>query len=423
MEYKFTLKEKQSIVHLCDKRFRVINAGRRFGKTWLAGAEILQFACSLKAAERGDFNVWYIAPVADQARNLMWDGWLKKYVPSEWIAYKNEQRMVMQLRNGTTISIFSAEKPDHLVGTYIDFLVMDECALINESVYNLVRPSLSDKQGHAMFISTPRGYNWFYDLYMKSITDPEEWASFEFTTLEGGNVPQEEIENAKRDLPLKLFQQEYLASFECVADRVYDSYDKQLNLCDLNPTWGLADIHVGMDFNVNPMTATVSVIENDRELGEIAYTFDEFYLHDSNTDRLAKEIRNKYPFADIYVYPDPTGKKRQSSAPVGQTDFTILENNGFHVCAPYAPYTTRDKVNTVNHAFCDAAGNRRAFIARGTCPNLRKALEGYAYKENGDMDKSGGLDHISDAFAYFINYKMPINGNTPRYYKPQVYGV
>lgn len=424
--YTYELSKAQSTIASCNTRFRVVNAGRRFGKTWLSGAEIMKSATSEEAKRKGDYVIWYIAPTNEQARNLMWDTWLKKHVPPEYIAYKNEARMVMRLKNGSSICLFSAENPDHLVGSYIDMLIMDECALISKDVFEKIRPSLSDRQGKGMFISTPRGFNWFHNLFIKEIGDPE-WKSFEYTTMDGGNVPDKEIEQAKKDMSAKMFAQEYLASFECMSNRIYDSFDKHLNCIEiLDPTWGLSDIHIGMDFNVNPMTATISVIEHDKKLGDIAYTFDEIYEPNSNTQWICDEIKRRYPQADkssgIYIYPDPTGRKRQTSAAVGKTDFSILENAGFHVMSPYAPYSTRDKFNTSNNVFCNAAGDRKNFIYRQKCPHLCTALEGYSYKENGDPDKSGGLDHISDAHSYFLNYKFPINGQG-RLYRPEVLGV
>lgn len=411
---EYTLKRCQSEIASCNIRFRCVNAGRRFGKSWFSGAEVMKRATSKEATERGDYIIWYVAPTNDQARNIMWDGWLKKHIPAQWIAYKNEQRMVMQLTNGTTIYIFSAEAPDHLVGTYIDFLVMDECALIDEAVYEKIRPSLSDHQGDALFISTPRGFNWFYKLWMREKEDPKNWKSFQYTTIDGENVPLEEIEQAKRDMTPRMFKQEYLASFETMANRIYDSYDDEENTWpgEIEESWSMGDLHIGMDFNVNPMTATVSVMLRNKELGDFTVFFDEFYEPNSNTAEMAKLIRKRYPFADIYIYPDPTGRKRQTSAAIGVTDFTILEDAGFTVLLPSRGYyKEKDKFNTANNAFCNAAGERHAYIAKGTCPHYRGSLKGYTRKENGDPDKSSGFDHITDAGSYFICYRLPMKEN------------
>lgn len=415
----------QSKVLMCKSRFITVCAGRRFGKSYVAGTRIMQAALSERANKRGDYNILYVAPVAEQARKIMWTGWLRKHLPQEYIASKNNQTMDVLLKNGCSISVRSADDPDHLVGDGIDLLVIDECALIKTNIYEILRPSLSDKHhdGKALFISTPRGFNWFYKLFRKGGQE-DGWTSFLFTSIDGGNIEASEIEQAKKDLTPRMFAQEYLASFETMTNLVYDSYNKTANTCDIQSYWGHSDIHVGMDFNVNPMTATVAVLERDKRLnGEtVAYVFDEILLPNANTYEMAREIRQRYPVADVYVYPDPTGKKRQTSAVAGITDFSILEQAGFKVLAPFAPYKVRDKVNIVNTAMANASGEHRVYIANGTCPKLREALEGYTYKENGDFDKSTGYDHITDALAYFLCYRFPMLSNSG-WYKPEVYGV
>lgn len=419
MTVSYELTAPQSEIAECKTRFRVVNAGRRFGKTWLAGAEILKALTKKKGA-----IVWYVAPVADQARTLMWKGWIKKYLPPEWIYSKNEQRMELVLKNGSELRVLSADEPDHLRGSGVDFLVMDECALMKPDAYEVIRPCLSDKnvEGRALFISTPRGFNWFYDIYAKGVNEEKDWKSFQFTTIQGGNVPEEEIETAKRDLSENRFNEEYLASFETLSNRVYESFDRIGNTVEMEDWFGKGDVHIGIDFNVNPMTAAIAVTQNDRFLGKRITFFDEIVDPNSNTQALANMIKRKFPHSTIFVYPDPTGNKRQTTSAVGLTDMKILRDNGFIVCSPHAPYPTRDKFNTVNTGFCNAAGDRRVFVAKDRCMHLRKAFEGYAYKENGEPDKSSGLDHISDAAAYLICYNLPFIMKG-RVQKPRVLGV
>ncbi len=403
----------QTQIFSCKNRFRCVNAGRRFGKTYLAKAEIVN-----TSLDGGGKKILYVAPTAEMARDLMWNE-LIDFMPEEYIRQKNEQFMSMRLHNKTEIHCLSADKPDRLVGKKADLLIVDECALIKngKDFFEKLRPVLSDKyvEGRALYISTPRGFNWFYDLYCRELED-SEWKSFQFTTIEGGNVTEKEIEQARKDMSAKMFAQEYLASFECITNRVYENFDRNDNSCDIDDTWGLADIHIGMDFNVNPMTAAISVFEN----GNLNF-FDEIVDRNSNTQQMCDLIKKRYPEATVFVYPDPTGNKRQTNAPVGQTDFNILRKNGFIVCAPPHPYPTKDKFNTCNAAFCNAKGDRKIYVAKGKCPNLRKAWEGYSYKDNGDTDKSTGLDHISDAAAYLICYKMPYIGHN-RVRRPTVYG-
>lgn len=414
MTIPLKLKKNQMKIFASKKRFKVVNAGRRFGKSYASGA-----ACLTKLVNNSGKTVIYVAPTQTMARNIMWDGWMKKHLPVEYIERKNEQLMTMQLINGSMFYCLSAENPDRLRGLAADLLVVDECASIDNSFYEIVRPVLSDKHhdGEALYISTPAGFNWFYDLFQKGLQNPKTWECFQFTTLDGENVSEEEIEEAKRDMSPRMFAQEYLASFECMSNRIYENFDRVQNRCIREDYWGTTDIHVGIDFNVNPMTAVISVFENKN-----IYIFDEIVESNSNTTELSKTLKRKYPQADIYVYPDPTGDKNQTNGVIGLTDLEILRRAGFTVCAPRKRYSTKDKFNTVNLALLNAKGERRVFVSEGTCPMLKKAWEGYSRKPNGEPDKSSGLDHISDAAAYLICYKMPYVGMT-KIARPRTLGV
>ena len=411
---KFSLTRPQAAIFTSGKRFRVVNAGRRFGKTWLSGAEIMN-----KCINGDGKIVIYIAPTLVMARNLMWDTWIKEHIPEDYIQHKNEQFMVMTFKNASKFYCLSAEHPDRLRGLTADLLIVDECAMIDNSFYDVIRPIVADKHhdGEALYISTPKGYNWFYDIYCKGLENPLTWDCFEYTTLDGGNVTEEEIEESKRDMSPKMFAQEYLASFETVTNRVYYNYDRKRNMCSLDSSWGKkGDIYVGMDFNVNPMTAAIAVWER----GSL-YFFDEIVEKGSNTQTMAETIKRKYPNVTVFVYPDPTARRGQTNAPVGVTDMLLLKQAGFIVCAPPHAYSSKDKWNSVNTAMLNAANQSHVFVAKDKCLQLKKAWEGYAFKENESPDKSSGLDHISDAAAYLITYKLPAFNNRVR--KPVVLGV
>ena len=408
----FRLTKPQLTILRDPHRFKIVNAGRRFGKSFVSGAAILEQVSVPNSV------IWYVAPTWDMAKKIMWDDWLPKHVPKEWIAEVNKMDKAYKFINGSILYVVTADNPEHLRGSSLDRVILDECGFMKDGVWEIIRPALADKKGDAILVSTPKGYNWFYKKYKEAEEDPE-WATFQFTTVEGGNVDPEEIEAARRSMSPKMFAQEFLASFENLASRVYDMFDRKENVCKLDERWGKGstDVHIGIDFNVNPMTAAIAVKER-----EDIYFFDEIVEPNSNTQILCNSIRKKFPKADIWVYPDPTCRKRQTSAAVGETDYEILRRNRFHVCCPKAPYSSRDKFNAVNTAFLNAKGERHAFVAAGRCRKLKEALEGYCYKDNGeDTDKSGGLDHISDAAAYLLCYLKPIKKSWGLN-RPKVYG-
>jgi phage FluMu gp28-like protein len=118
------------------------------------------------------------------------------------------------LPGGGSVRIRSADNPDGLRGEGLDLAVLDECAFIDGDAWReAVRPALSDRQGRALFISTPKGRNWFWDLYQRGVSGEEGWSSHQFPTSTNPYILPEEIEAAKRDLADLVFRQEFLAEF------------------------------------------------------------------------------------------------------------------------------------------------------------------------------------------------------------------
>ena len=378
-------------------RFRVLNAGRRFGKTFLACTELF-----VRGQNKPGSMNWYVAPTYRQAEQIAW-AQLKDMIPRGYIRGKNETDLRIELKNKSVIALRGADNPDSLRGVGLDFVVPDESAFQKREVWTeALRPALSDRQGSALFITTPAGYNWFYDLYCAAKGKPD-WATFQYTTLDGGNVPAEEIQAARSELDERTFRQEYEASFESLSGRVYYAYDRDENARALadDPA---APLLVGMDFNVNPMSAVFAV-----RAGDQIHFIGEQLIPNGNTDDMAKAIRARFPGRPVKVYPDPTGNSRKTSAPVGQTDFSILRAAGFQVLAPTHPYAVADKINTVNAAMKSAAGIRRAYIDPVKCPALAKGLDGLTYREGtNEPDKSLGLDHVTDAAAYLLLWELPM---------------
>lgn len=206
--------EAQTVIHKCPARFRVVSAGRRFGKTRLAIYE------ALDVAARGG-KVWWVAPTF----SLGEVGWLPLQsivgkIPGGVVS-KSKQRVV--LPGGGSITIKSADNPRQLVGAGLDAVIVDEAALMEQSAwYQSLRPTLSDRRGRALFISTPRGYNWFYSIWSHG-DDPNypDWASFIFPTGANPHIPAEEIESARKDLPELIYEQEYMAQFIDLSGAVF----------------------------------------------------------------------------------------------------------------------------------------------------------------------------------------------------------
>lgn len=195
-----------------NHRFKVVAAGRRFGKSRLAAWTLIIQA--LKAPEKDCF---YIAPTYQQARDIMW-GMLKE-LAHEVIASAHENTSVLTLVNGRKIYLKGADRPDTLRGVGLSYVVIDEYADIKPNVWEqIIRPALADVQGGAMFIGTPKGRNHFYEIYKLGESNrDEEWASFHYTSYDNPLIPKKEIEAAKGSMSSFAFRQEFMSSFEAAS--------------------------------------------------------------------------------------------------------------------------------------------------------------------------------------------------------------
>lgn len=402
-------KAQQAIVD-APQRFKVVVAGRRFGKTHLAIRELCRYA------RWPNREVWYVAPTYRQSKMIAWKKLKAKLIELRWAKKINEADLMITLKNNSTISLKGADNADNLRGVGLDYLVMDEFAEIDSSAwFEVLRPTLADKQGHAMFIGTPKGFsNWAHDLYMLE-TENTQWKSFQYTTIDGGNVPQEEIEAARRDLDERSFRQEFMATFEEYAGRVYFAFDRRTNV---KPYQGDAPklIYLGCDFNIDPMSAVLFHRE-----GDTLHVFDEIRIFGSNTNELVDEVHSRYPNARIMAFPDPAGRQRKTSAG-GLTDIRILQNAGWNVKAHSTHTSIRDRVNAVNSRLKSSDGTIHLFIDP-KCKHTIEGLEKQIYKEGTSQpDKSSGLDHMMDALGYCVDYLFPIKRDYGNIEQPTRWG-
>jgi hypothetical protein len=127
------------------------------------------------------------------------------------------------LPGGGWVQVRSADNPDSLRGEGLDFVVLDECAFVREEAWSeVLRPSLSDRQGRALFISTPKGHNWFWRHWLRGNDEQQtDWESWQFTTADNPYMDPAEIEAARANLPERIFSQEYLAEFRDDAGGVF----------------------------------------------------------------------------------------------------------------------------------------------------------------------------------------------------------
>jgi len=203
----------QLVVHMSPERFKVLSAGRRWGKTRLGVNECID------AASRGG-RAWWVAPTYKDSEM----GWrplreIARQLPGVEIRISDKQVI---FPNGGFVAVRSAEKSDGLRGEGLDFVVMDECASMRKTAWTEeIRPALTDRKGKALFIGTPKGRNHFFELFQKGERGEEDWKSWRFPTVSNPKIDPKEVEAAKRDLPEVVFRQEYLAEFVDNAGSVF----------------------------------------------------------------------------------------------------------------------------------------------------------------------------------------------------------
>ena len=386
------LTKPQQEVISCEKRFRVLISGRRFGKTFLAINELAKFA------RFPNQKVWYVSPSYRQSKNICWTMLKEQMIKHKWAKKINDSDLSIVLKNNSLIQLKGADNEQSLRGVGLNFIVLDEFADIKPNAwYEVLRPTLSDTKGSALFCGSPKGFNFAYDLYSRK---DKEWKSFKFTTIEGGQVDQEEIEQAKNDLDERTFQQEYLATFVNYAGIIYYNFDINNNVIE---DYKLHDgtIHIGMDFNIDPMCCVVAQ-EKDNKI----IIFDEIQIWSSNTAEMVEEIKQRYK-QKVVVYPDPASRQRKTSAG-GFTDLSILKNAGFEVRCRSTHPLVRDRINAVNSKLKNVNGKSSLFMIK-SCKNLIKSLQRQIYKEGTHVpDKDSGYDHFNDALGYMIEYMFPL---------------
>jgi hypothetical protein len=407
---QIALRHAQGQVFQDRSRFRILIAGRRFGKSYLSIAELLRAATERK----GDY--FYVAPTYRQAKEIAW-ALLKELTPQQWIKKKNESDLAIELVNGSRIELKGSENADALRGRSLCGAVLDEAAYIGDNVWApVIRPALADKQGFCLFITTPpiTGVSgWFYDVYL-SVKSPEavaegdlpadrsQWSLYEYTTLEGENVPPEEVEAARRELDPRTFKIEFEAKFEALGGLVASEFSNDnIQRLDDDPKQPLL---IGLDFNCTPLTAVFAVIRDNR-----LCVFSELVLAGSSTTwDMSDAINARFGLErEKHACPDPTGARQQTSG-VGMSDHAILRRSGIKVFASRGWNTVKDKINAVNAAFRTADGERHCFIDP-SCKHLLRSLRTLGYAPGSDMpNKKLGVDHAFDALGYLCLEKFSL---------------
>ena len=216
-DLKVTLHDAQMQIFKSDKRFKVASCGRRFGKSYLAAWVLI-----IKALQSPDKDVFYVAPTFQQAKDILWS--ILKDVGQNVIKSTHENTATITLVNDRKIYLKGSDRPDTLRGVGLGYVVMDEYASMKPEVWEMIlRPTLADVKGGALFIGTPAGKNHFHKLWLEAQLpeNAEDWESYQFVSTDNPFLDPAEIDAAQKSMSTQAFRQEFEATFESFSGGVF----------------------------------------------------------------------------------------------------------------------------------------------------------------------------------------------------------
>lgn len=376
----------QAQVALNLKRFRVLCCGRRWGKTTLA-IDQMKGRASIPNS-----RIAYVAPTYQQARDIAWEQLRNDCKNAAELI--NESRLEIKLVNGSQIILRGWEAIETLRGQHFDMVVLDEVAMMRNFWSNwneVIRPTLTDTKGEALFISTPKGFNHFYDLYNMQDKD-SDYQSFHFTSYDNIHLPKEELDKAAKELPEDQFAQEYLADFRKTQGLVYKDFKREVHVYR-DDAINVVERLVPIDWGYTNPTAIYLIL---KDTDANYWITNEYYKTGKTTSEIieyAKSLRgNKY-------YPDPAEPDRIEEMKRANLNVREVSKD---IEAGISAVQELLKTNRVHINY--------------SCVNLINEFETYRYPDKKpDMNEKETPvkehDHALDAIRYALYMQVPIESN------------
>ena len=399
-------------------RFSVCCCGRRWGKSFSAARE-----AEIVATQQNKL-VWIVAPTygtSERIFRILWDNLIIKHqLPTR---RKSLAEQYIEFEWGSIIEGKSAEHAEGLIGAGCDLVIMDECSKMNlKKIWQMyIRPTLSDRKGNAIFISTPSGYDYFYELYNMAKRH-KEWRSFNSPSWEntyafplGKDEP--DLIEAASTLSTEAFSQEYGAQFTSMSGRVYADFSRDENV-GYYPYMPLYPVYLSLDFGYRmPAAVWFQCYRQEKGKGEDWHIniIDELvHVPNLKLSDFIRMIKNK-KYRIQQVFGDPAGYQVQSSVGVGESEL-------FHQATGHRVWSLRDKpsrsiASGVSHvrSFIKTADGKRRLHIHNNCTGIIEDLESYRYPERNDGRplpenplKDGYSEHGADALRYGLINKFPI---------------
>ena len=384
----------QEKIALDKHRFRVLVCGRKFGKTELAIEEILG-----KVLLKGNKEIAYLATNYGEARDIAWQRMVKRYKPI-FAQEPNETRLEMKVyaKDGATsqIQLKGWESVENLRGREFDFIVLDETQNYKDFwLYwqEVLRPTLTPRQGSALFLGTPKGFTHLYDLFGMEAKD-KDYKSFHFTTYDNPYIPTEEIEKAKFELTEDRFAQEYMADFRKTEGLVYKEFNRKEHIYkeevkenSVSKTFG------GVDFGFVHPAAVLTI----KKLLDGKYKVNEEWYKTGQTDAQIADYVSALKWNECYPDPESAGGIEE------------LKRRGVNVREVIkGKDSVRNGINSIRELF-----KQGRLLIHESCQNLIWEFETYAYEDpknkRADEIPKKEHDHAVDALRYALMMETVIS--------------
>lgn len=386
-----------------DAPFPAIVAGYGAGKSQAAVLRTVKLALQYQGLPQA-----FVEPTFDLVRLIAWPRF-DAILNQMGIAHElNKSESIMHLSNGSQIIFRSADNPERMVGFEVadatidelDTLKTEQAAEVWQKMLGRIRAKKPDGKPNTLAAaSTPEGFRFMYQTWGKN---PK--AGYELIRAPTSSNPY--LPDGYIDQLRAIYTGPQLEAYlegqfvNLTSGSVYAEFDRKLNASN-ESIQSNEPIHVGMDFNVNNVSAAVAVLRGD------TVHFVEEWTGVRDTPAMAQLLKERYAGHHVTIYPDASGAAAKSTN-AALSDLVILRAAGFTVLANGRNPAVRDRVASVN-AMIHNQGKRRLFVRADKCPTMIEGLEQQAYDKNGDPDKSSGFDHLNDAAGYLVTYKFPVH--------------
>lgn len=415
------LKHQYEFVLDTSTRYIALIGGYGAGKTR---------AFCMKAIHLASMNVGHTGALLEPINTMLHDvlipdledALIDAGIPYKYKASPLPQFTLTFATGETTLLLRSAENYRRLAGLNLAFFGVDECDTINKpiatSMWRMLQSRLRKGTVYQGFTtSTPEGFGFLYEFFAKN-SGKTDRRYIQAKTRDNPYLPEEFIQSLFDNYPAELIEAYLEGKFvNLTSGRIYHKFDRRLNHTDFTvedlikqyegkkDIYGrpipLPSLHVGMDFNVGKMAAVIHVID---DLGPIAV--DEV-INARDTEQMIEILKERYPQFKLAIYPDSSGRQRHTNMS-STSDLNLLSAAGFSVHVGNTNPPVKDRINSMNMAFCGTDGVRKYRVNTNRCKLYTEALEQQVYDAHGQPDKSHDNDHPNDAAGYFVFSKYPI---------------